>query len=160
MATVSVWGTLADSLVQGSQIASLYPTTWCPKLYYANFNYPFVSNWNKTNFSTCVKHRQNYKCAIFQGILLFPLLSMTGKLVNCFPGCVGTRCMYGVYLICSAHPWPLHCGVHGGVWRLKMWRGLEPQDWGWGRHCGPGKAAHLAETDPHLQNRSRYVQSQ
>lgn len=67
---------------------------------------------------------------------------------------------YAVYLICSAHPWPLHCGVNGGVWRLKSWRGPGPQDLGWGQHCGLGKAAHLAGTDPHLQNRSRYMQLQ
>lgn len=65
---------------------------------------------------------------------------------------------YVVYLICSARPWPLHCGVRGGVWRLKMWRGPGPQDSDWGPNCGPGKAAHLAETDPHLPSRSKYVQ--
>lgn len=60
------------------------------------------------------------------------------------------------YLICSAHPWPLHCGVLGGVWRQRMWRGRGPQGSGWGLHCGPERAAHLAETDQHLPNRGRY----
>lgn len=40
-----------------------------------------------------------------------------------------------------------------------MWRGLGPPDSGWGLHCGPGRAVHLAETDPHLQSRSRGIRA-
>lgn len=72
---------------------------------------------------------------------------------------VKSRFFSAVYLICSAHPWPLHCGVLGGVWRQRMWRGRGPQGSGWGLHCGPGRAAHLAETDQHLPNRGRYMRA-
>lgn len=72
-----------------------------------------------------------------------------------FYGFMGVSC---IYRICSAHPWPLRCGVHGGVWRQKMWRGPGPPDSGWGLRCGPGRAVHLAETDPHLRGGSRQDQ--
>lgn len=57
----------------------------------------------------------------------------------------------GEDLICSAHPLPLHCGVHGGVWKQRKWRGLGLQDLDWGLRCGLEKAGHLVEADPTLQ---------